>query len=430
MQKIETDALTYLRGLGVPIPETGNRIGTLRVEARLGSEVEAVVRTTTVVPEGRAGLAYLGVAEEEGFEEAVYLCGLRQNGKDRSNVAFQNMGAPEEGAITIRTTVYSGESTDTNARVLEDIELKPGGFHQYSGLLGVLESVGGDRQGYVRVERVEGRAPFYAYGVINDQANSDGSFVFPVTASSLAESTGQTLPVVVETSAFTSELTVTNFSEEPRTLDFQFVAEGIETGDKAAAFSMTLEAGRQEIIADVVEELRRQGVAGLGSTRGFYAGPLFVVAEGGDMSGIVIGARTGSQGGGGQYSVFYNAVPEGEAFTEVAWVEGLQQDQENRSNLALVNTGEVDGSASVFHLEIYDGETGLLAETVVTKPVPARRWHQINGILGSYAPETRQGYIRIEKVSGQNPFLAYGVVNDGGTPGERSGDGAYLPARE
>ena len=232
MQKIETDALGYLRGLGIPIPETGNRTGTLRVEARLGSEVEAVVRTTTLVPEGRAGLAYLGVAEEEGFEEAVYLCGLRQNSKDRSNVAFQNMGAEEEGAITIRTTVYSGESTDTNARVLEDIELEPGGFHQYSGLLGRLESVEGNRQGYVRVERVEGRAPFYAYGVINDQANSDGSFVFPVTASSLAESTGQTLPVVVETSAFTSELTVTNFSEEPRKLDFQFVAEGIEAATR------------------------------------------------------------------------------------------------------------------------------------------------------------------------------------------------------
>ena len=115
------------------------------------------------------------------------------------------------------------------------------------------------------------------------------------------------------------------------------------------------------------------------------------------MSGIVIGARTGSEGGGGQYSVFYNAVPFGEAFSREAWVDGLQQNQENRSNLALVNTGEVDGSASVFHLEIYDGETGLLAETVVTKPIPARRWHQINGILGSYAPETRQGYIRIEK---------------------------------
>ena len=426
-QRVETDALTYLRGLGVPIPETGNRIGTLRVEAQLGSEVEAVVRTTTLVPEGRAGLAYLGVAEEEGFTEAVYLCGLRQNNRDRSNVAFQNMGAEEEGAITVRTTVYSGEAADATARVLEDVTLEPGGFHQYSGLLGVL---GVPAQGYVRVERVEGRAPFYAYGVINDQANSDGSFIFPVAASSLEGTAGQTLPVIVETSEFRSELTVTNFSEEPRRLDFQFVAEGIEADDKAAAFSMTLGAGRQEIIAEVVDELRRRGVAGLGSGSRALAGAVFATAVEGDMSGIVIGARTGSEGGGGQYSVFYNAVPFGEAFSREAWVEGLQQNQENRSNLALVNTGEVDGSASVFHLEIYDGETGLLAETVVTKPIPARSWHQINGILGSYAPETQQGYIRILKVSGQNPFLAYGVVNDGGAPGERSGDGAYLPARE
>ena len=427
MQKIETDALGYLQSLGIAIPETGNRIGTLRVEARLGSEVEAVVRTTTVVPEGRAGLAYLGVAEEEGFTEAVYLCGLRQNSRDRSNVAFQNMGAEEEGAITVRTTVYSGEAADATARVLKDVRLEPGGFHQYSGLLGVL---GVPAQGYVKVERVEGRAPFYAYGVINDQANSDGSFVFPVTASSLEGTAGQTLPVIVETSEFTSELMVTNFSEEPRRLDFQFVAEGIEADDKTVGFSMELEAGEQQIIPELVEELRREKMAGLGTTRGFYLGPLLVTAEEGDLSGIVIGARTGSEGGGGQYSVFYNAVPEGEAFTMEAWVEGLQQNEENRSNLALVNTGEVDGSASVFHLEIYDGETGLLAETVVTKPIPARGWHQINGILGSYAPETRQGYIRIEKVSGQNPFLAYGVVNDGGAPGERSGDGAYLPARE
>ena len=423
-QRVETDALGYLRGLGIPIPETGNRIGTLRVEVELGSEVEAVVRTTTVVADGRAGLAYPGVAEEEGFDEPVYLCGLRQNSRDRSNVAFQNMGVQEEGAIVLRTTVYSGEAADATARVLEDVKLEPGGFHQYSGLLGSVEN------GYVKVERVEGTSSFYAYGVINDQANSDGSFVFPVAASSLEGVAGQTLPVIVETGEFTSELLVTNFSEEPRRLDFEFVAEGIEGDDKTAGFSMRLEAGQQQIVAEVVEELRRQEVAGLGSTRGFYTGPLFVVAEGGDMSGVVIGARTGSEGGGGQYSVFYNAVPFGEAFSREAWVDGLQQNQENRSNLALVNTGEVDESPSVFHLEIYDGETGMLAETVVTKPVPARRWHQINGILGRSSPETRQGYVRILKVSGENPFLAYGVVNDGGAPGERSGDGAYLPARE
>ena len=308
--------------------------------------------------------------------------------------------------------------------MLEDIRLEPGGFHQYSGLLGRVEN------GFVKVDRVEGEAPFYAYGVINDQVNSDGSFIFPVTAGSLKGKRSQILPVIVETSEFSSELTVTNFSEQPRTLDFEFVSEQIRGYDKRVKFGMELEAGEQAIVPEVVEALRGEGMAGLGATRGVYLGPLFVMAEAGDLSGVVIGARTGSKGGGGTYSVFYNAVGEGEGFKEEAWVEGLQQNEENRSNLALVNTGEVDGSESVFHLEIYDGETGMLAETVVTRPVPARSWHQINGILGRATAETRHGYIRIEKVSGKNPFLAYGVVNDGGAPGERSGDGAYIPARE
>ncbi|MDE2964427.1 MAG: hypothetical protein OXU26_10970, partial [Acidobacteriota bacterium] len=267
-------------------------------------------------------------------------------------------------------------------------------------------------------------------GVINDQANSDGSFVFPVTAGSLEGRMAQTLPVIVETPHFTSELTVTNFSEELRTLNFAFVSEQIQGDDKRVEFSMDLEAGEQVLIPELVEQLRREEMAKLVRSRRFYLGPLFVTAEEGDLSGVVIGARTSSQGGGGRYGVFYNAVPEGEGFSKEAWVNGLQQNEENRSNLALVNTGEVDDSPSVFHLEIYNGETGVLVETVVTKAVPARGWHQIDGILLRAGQETKQGYIRIEKVSGENPFLAYGVVNDGGAPGERSGDGAYLPARE
>ena len=94
-QMIQPNAIDYLRGLEIPIPETGKRIGTLRVDVSGSSDVSAVVRTTTptAVPEGSAGLAYLGVPEHEGFhDEAVYLCGLRDNPGDRSNVAVQNMG--------------------------------------------------------------------------------------------------------------------------------------------------------------------------------------------------------------------------------------------------------------------------------------------------------------------------------------------------
>ena len=77
------------------------------------------------------------------------------------------------------------------------------------------------------------------------------------------------------------------------------MAEGIRAAGNAAAFSMRLEAGEQEIVAEVVDELRRRGVAGLGSGSRALAGAVFATAVEGDMSGIVIGARTGSEGGGG-----------------------------------------------------------------------------------------------------------------------------------
>ena len=420
-QRIHPDALSYLRQLGIPIPHSGNRLGTLRVEFADSSAVSVVTRTTTEVPEGRAGLAYPGIAENQGFQEAVYLCGLRQNSQDRSNVAFQNMGT--EGEITLRTTVFSGDASDSSGRVLGDKRLKPGEFHQYDR---VLKALGSPAQGYVKVERVAGSAPFYAYGVINDNFNSDGSFVFPLTESTLVRTSGQTLPVIVENTGFISELMVTNFSTSDKQVDFSFVADAVETADNAAAFSLTLKAGQQRILPEIVNWLRRQGVGGIGPPGPAFAGALFAAPAAGDMSGIVIGARTGSPDKReGQYSLFYNGVLYGSASVESAWIYGLQQNAENRSNLALVNTGEVDDSSSTFEITIYDGsgESQPRTKTVTLGP---RRWTQENGILGSIG----QGYVQVRKTSGNNPFVTYGVVNDGGRPGERSGDGAFLLSRE
>ena len=336
------------------------------------------------------------------------------------------MGTPNDGPVTLRTTVFSGDPEISRGHVLEDRMLVPGGFYQYNSIL----DEAGFGNGYVRVERVEGTAQFYAYGVINDQANSDGSFVFPVRESSLVGTLRHTLPVIVETGEFATELTVTNFSEEPRTLDLAFVADRIRTPDETARFSLTVEAGQQRIIPDIIDtEMRRKGVEGLPAARRSLSGALFATAAGGDMSGIVIGARTGSPDGrGGQYGVFYNAVPDGAAFTGDAWIYGLQHNRENRTNLALVNTGEVDDSRSTFGIEIYD-ENGTL-QGIKFVHLEARRWRQINSILANHAPGITQAYVWIDQFIGNNPFLAYAVVNDGGAPGERSGDGAYLPARK
>ncbi len=429
-QRIIPNAIEYLRNRRVPIPDTGNRIGTLRVTIRgfSASQVGVTVRTTTTVPEGRAGLAYPAVSAEAAFDEPVYLCGLRENSQDRSNVAFQHMGTPRDGSITLRTTVFSGDPEISEGHQLEDRMLAPGGFYQFSQL---LQTAGFDN-GYVRVERVEGNAPFYAYGVINDQANSDGSFVFPVTASSLEGKMRQTLPVIVETEEFTTELTLTNFSRQDRILDLAFVADGIRTPDETARFTLTLAAGQQRIIPDIIDtEMRRRGVEGIRPSRGGLTGALFATPESGDLSGIVVGARAGSPDGrGGQYGVFYTAVPDGAAFTGDAWIYGLQQNEENRTNLALVNTGEVDDSRSIFSIEIYDRHGNRVGPLHLTAGVDARRWRQINSILANRAPGITQAYVRIKQFRGNNPFLAYGVVNDGGAPGQRSGDGAYLLARE
>ena len=391
------------------------------MEASGTSALSAVTRTTSAVPEGRAGLAYPAIGENEGFQETVYLCGLRQNSQDRSNVAFQHVGT--EGEITLRTTLFSGEAADTSGRMLGDKKLKPGEFHQYDG---VLKALGRSAQGYVKVERVAGNSPFYAYGVINDNFNSDGSFVFPVTESALNGTSGQTLPVIIENRGFTSELTVTNFSASEKEVRFSFVADAVETGDDTATFSLRLKAGEQRIVPQIVNWLRQQGVVGIGPAGPAFVGALFATRAQGDMGGIVIGARTGSPDKrGGQYSLFYNGVPHGSASVESAWIYGLQQNAENRSNLALVNTGEIDDSSSTFEITIYDGsgESQPRTKRVTLGP---RRWKQENGILGNFS----QGYVRVRKTSGNNRFVTYGVINDGGRPGERSGDGAFLLSQD
>ena len=428
-QRVVPDAIAYLASLGVPIGK-GAAGGTLVVDfSNLSSESDAAVtvRTSTPVEDGggQAGLAYYGINQEELLTGPVVIAGLRQNRMDRSNLAVQNAGDASEGAITLRVTVYSGDPETPGSLVLPARTLAPGGFHQYNGIL----TEAGFENGYVKVERMSGTAAYYAYGVINDNFNSDGSFVFPVVEDSLRDKTDQTLPVIVETRDFTSELTVTNFSDSAKRLDLRLVAEAVEADDDTASFSLSLEAGEQSILPNLVDHLRGQGVAGIGGAGRAFAGALFARVSEGDMSGIVIGARTGSPGrDGGQYGVFYNAVPDGSASTSTAWIYGLQQNATNRSNLALVNTGEVDDSDSLFSLDIYNGETGNLVRTI-SRTVPPRGWHQINGILRTHARGTQQGYVQIRKLSGNNPFLAYGVINDGGAPGERSGDGAFLPSQ-
>jgi hypothetical protein len=64
--------------------------------------------------------------------------------------------------------------------------------------------------------------------------------------------------------------------------------------------------------------------------------------------------------------------------------------------------------------------------TVEETTVPARGWLQIGAILSQHGMGVTEGYARVTRTAGANPFIVYGVINDGGQPGDRTGDGAFV----
>ena len=426
-QQIESDAIEYLKGLGLPIASSGNRVGTVMVRA-LGTtspaDVAITVRISSAVPEGRAGLSYMAVpVATEGLTGPSYLCGLRQNEADRTNLAVQHAGT--SGNITLRVSLYSGDDMLSDPQLVSEVALPPGGFKQFNS---ILHSDGLTLdQGYAKIERIAGEAPYYAYAVINDQVNSDGSFVAPVREDWMAGRSGLTLPLVVETGESHSEVIVSNWSSDDKTLTFDFVDSDIDGGK--VSFSMDIEAGSQQILGDFIDQVRQSGFEAQLPSDGSYAGPLMLTVDGdgdteGEGDGIFLGARTMTPGGGGQYSFFYLGVPAGTEFSTGAWLYGLQQDDEDRTNLGLLTTSSADSDANTYAIDLYDGTTGLMVQTV-TQEVSANQWAQMEMILKQ--AEISQGYAHVKRTAGANDFITYAVINDGGQPNERSDDGAFVP---
>ena len=276
------------------------------------------------------------------------------------------MGTPEQGNITLRTTVYSGDAANRSPHVLPNVILSPGGFHQFNRIL----ATAGFTQGYVRVERVVGTSPFYAYGVINDNFNSDGSFVFPLTAGSLdgdhgADLAGHCGNRTVHQRADGDEL----LGGSPRSS----VSASWLTGSPPRTARPDLAwrsgpASSGSFPMSSTPNSDRRASKGVSSSRGGLAGALFV--RGGERR-----HERGRDRGSDEllrwpwWSVrrfLQRGVLRGSLQRYSVWIEALQQNRENRTNLALVNTGEVDASPSVFQLDIYDGVDGAMLANTVT----------------------------------------------------------------
>ncbi len=416
-QLIVPDTIAYLRGKGLAIPGGGtSQGGTLRVRFEgLSSEDAgyAVVRTTTPSGNGRAGLSYPGLTPSQLLNGESVIVGLRQDAADRSNLALANAGT--SGTIRLKVNIVKGDGTEYKY-IDPDIELGPGQWTQ----IGRILELAGYVDGWILIEQTSGTEPYTAYAVFNDNVTQDGSYV-PAVPTETVDAFG-TVPVLVETSTFRSELVVSNLSEEPGYAFLEYVESLAGAGDSTGLFYVELNPFEQAIFPDILQELRTAG-ATIGPRGGGYAGALSV-AYASDTSLLVglSGARTGAPAPiGGQYGLFYTSLAGAESAVD-AWVFGLQQNSAARSNLAIVNAGVFNEPIRV-RLEVWNGATGQKVSEETIGPLAPGQWLQKNAILGGVT----NGYVHLTVVEGFDAFFAYGVVNDGATSSSGTNDGSYVP---
>lgn len=171
--RVVPDALGFLRQTGLPIPASGDAGGSLAVRVASGTAAPFAVGARTFVTSsggGTFGLFYTGPTLNEDAASAVYVHGLQQNATQRSNLAVVNRGDASD-AITVRITYFGPDGVPAGSP--DTKSLAPGEWTQFNRPL-ESRQVG---SGYAKVERVSGSSRFVAYGVLNDQTSSDGSYL-------------------------------------------------------------------------------------------------------------------------------------------------------------------------------------------------------------------------------------------------------------
>lgn len=417
-----------LDAVGLPSPLYGYR-GTVRVRVSGASSPDAVsilaLVQSPVGTTGKVGVAFGAVPAASAFAGPSLVPWLREGDGDRSNLAVLNAGGAGDGPVTLRVTVFPGEGGGEAPAALPDVTLAPGGIRQLDHVLAAAGLA--SKRGWARVERLSGSAPYLAYAVVNDASNSDGSWVPAVAAERGRGETSLTVPVLVESDAYTSELVVTNPSARAKRLACTYVADAVPAPDHAVRFSLDLPAGSQVDWPAFVAALRALGFASLVPQGPRYAGALAVVSEEGDLEGVFALARTVNPAPVGRYGVATPALFGSELARDEAWLTGLEQNVERRTNLAIVNAA-ASGEA-VFRVELRWDSGAFPLGTIEDLRVPAGGWLQLNSVLAPFKGgwSALGGAARLVHVSGPGPFLAYAVGNDGAGPGEGTGDGAYVP---
>ena len=168
---------------------------------------------------------------------------------------------PGTEPVSVKVTASAGDASGYSTIVANLQTIPSFGWYQFSGILNDT----GIAQGWVTIEKVGGNGSFGAYGVINDNGTSDGSFI--TATGGVISGDHVTVPVLVETATFRSELVLTNRGSATATMTLRYsesLTPALGAGGQAI---VQLRPGEQQIIPEAIEYLRRNGPTSGGEPR-------------------------------------------------------------------------------------------------------------------------------------------------------------------
>lgn len=193
-QLVADNVMARLRSAGLTIP--ADSIGSLFVQFEEGAAARApsgapvpfnlaslTARTFTVRQGGKFGLSYRSVPLGEAGEARAYVFGLQQSGErgktdgTRSNLAVVNVAGKDEADVDLEITYFGSDGKQLGKQTdCAPCRLKPGEWRQFNA---VLDGRNGftAANAYARIDRKLGADQVFAYGILNDQLNDDGSYV-------------------------------------------------------------------------------------------------------------------------------------------------------------------------------------------------------------------------------------------------------------
>lgn len=432
---------------------------------------EVLARTTTpsgeeswTTPRGRAGVGYRGLRMDELFGDpgstprrhgTAVLIGLRGTSgdpgesADRTNVALVN---PGEGAVDVELAWHGADGA-----LLGSVRrVVPGG-----GLAQEAAApVGGVPVAYAEVIW-RGGGVFTAYATVVDNRSNDGSFVLAQPLDETTLTDALVLPIVLELPRTGSRSDFTFLTDLTLTSPGGFDARLTLFPNTGFAVGLLESVAGQVILGDATGPGARRGLVQVLRERGneipVSQGIVFGLAriekaDGGpfEPSRLLAGLRVagppptdpdGSRLGRYGVSLPATAVSSLTGLARIA-VHGLRQDAEVRSNLAIYNPAdspvelriELRDTGSPEALPRAPSQSGLGCTVAGGKVVLGpHTFCQLPSVLsaGRDVPEdqTLSGYALVSRAGArtEQPFGAYGVLNDGSRAGRGTGDGSILP---